>query len=667
MARPTRLRHAFSLLIVLLLAFAARASEIERYSVLIAGNPAGSMEFEQKDATRVSATWSFNDRGRGPDVSAQWRLDKVGWPTKLDISGVDYMKSPVSESFERMVGKGSWKSAADSGTSAELGYYISLDGPPAELWLLATALGNAPDNRIPLLPSGSAHLVLAGQHTLKGGLKLDQLEIEGLSMEPQTLWLDQDGRFFAIADSWFSVIREGQEDLADELIALQRTREKQRFQAITDAAVTRPDRPVLIDNARIFDVAKGTASSANAVLIVGPKIEMLLQPGDTRPTDVVTIDAKGRTLLPGLWDMHTHLSMGSMPLHLAAGVTTVRDLANDMDQLNDIINAVSSGKAPGPHVLRAGIIDAAGPFAAPTKARIDTLEQGLEWVDTYAKAGYQQIKIYSSMPPEFVPALAKRAHEKGMRVSGHIPAGMWADQAVEAGFDEIQHINMVFLNFYRDIVETRNRDRFIKVAERGADLKPDSAPFVTFTELLKQHRTVVDPTVAVFLDLFNHSPGELAPSLHTAKGRLPPLVARQELKGGLEVPAGWEQRYQDSSRKLLEVVNALYKAGVTLVAGTDGMAGFTYQAELGYYQDAGIPAPAILRLATLGSAEVMGLQNRVGQIAPGQRADLILVDGKPDEDIKQIEQVDWVMKDGEMVDPAALYKALAIAPKPDGP
>ena len=107
-----------------------------------------------------------------------------------------------------------------------------------------------------------------------------------------------------------------------------------------------------------------------------------------------------------------------------------------------------------------------------------------------------------------------------------------------------------------------------------------------------------------------------------------------------------------------------HQGGVPLVAGTDGLAGFTLQAELKYYQEAGISAADILKLATIGSARVMGVADEVGRIAPGLRADLILVDGKPDQDIDDITAVSWVMKSGEIYDPDLLYEALSIRPKP---
>ena len=185
-------------------------------------------------------------------------------------------------------------------------------------------------------------------------------------------------------------------------------------------------------------------------------------------TDAEVIDAHGRFLMPGLWDNHQHFSDIDGPLDLANGVTSARDMANDTDTFLQRVARFDKGSELGPRVLKAGIIDGTGEFAGPTKMRVDTAESGDANVDWYADHGYAQIKIYSSVKPELVPTIADRAHQRGLRVSGPVPAFMSARQFVEAGADEIQHINFIELNFlFPEVKETRNRDRFIKVAEHA--------------------------------------------------------------------------------------------------------------------------------------------------------------------------------------------------------
>jgi len=348
------------------------------------------------------------------------------------------------------------------------------------------------------------------------------------------------------------------------------------------------------------------------------------------------------------------------PLNIAAGVTSIRDMANGIDSLLALKKRFDSGNAIGPRVRMAGIMEGPGPFAAPTNVLVSTPQQAVEWVQKFSELDYDQVKIYSSVKPELVEPIALRAHELGLRVSGHIPAGMWAEDAVAGGYDEITHINMFFLNFYKDITDTRTPARFTEVAQRGADLDFESEDVRTFIEKLKTANVVIDPTVTVFESMFRDRPGQLSSSYAMIADRLPPQVRRTLSGGGLPVPAGMEGRYKQSFQRMLDAIKHLYDEGVTLVAGTDALTGFTLHRELELYVEAGIPAPEVLRIATLGSARVMDCDDELGSIVPGKLADLILVGGKPDEDIRDIRKIEKVIKNGVIHDSAALYAAVGV-------
>src|SRR2546429_3977824 len=229
--------------------------------------------------------------------------------------------------------------------------------------------------------------------------------------------------------------------------------------------------------------------------------------------DAEIIDARGRFLMPGLWDNHQHFSDIDGPLDLATGVTSARDMANDTDTFLQRVARFDNGSELGPRVLKAGIIDGIGEFAGPTKMRVDTAEQAIQDVDWYADHGYAQIKIYSSVKPELVPIIADHAHAHGLRVSGHVPAFMSARQFVEGGADEIQHLNFIVLNFlFPEVQETRNRDRFIKVAERAWEFTPGTPKVREFIDFLRDNRTVLDPTINVFEALFCGDPSAITPA-----------------------------------------------------------------------------------------------------------------------------------------------------------
>ncbi len=232
---------------------------------------------------------------------------------------------------------------------------------------------------------------------------------------------------------------------------------------------------------------------------------------------------------------------------------------------------------------------------------------------------------------------------------------------MRAGFDEIQHVNFLFLNFIPGI-DTRTPARMSAVGEHAAELDLASEPVRAFIQLLKERHTVVDPTVNFYEDLFTGRPDAVSPSLAPIADRLPYQVRRLMLGGNLPGALTQQQRYRDSFRACLAMVRLLHDEGITIVAGTDATPGFSLQRELEHYVQAGIPAPEVLRIATLGAAQVMKLDRDLGTVASGKLADLILVDGDPTRNISDIRRVTLVVKDGVMYDPAKLYRAIGVKP-----
>ena len=518
-----------------------------------------------------------------------------------------------------------------------------------------------------LLPAGEASIKRADELNVGEGANKRHVTaylIEGLGFSPSTVWMDDDKTFFASVDRFYSVVREGFESSVPKLLEKQEALASARTLNLARTLTRKPKQPVAITNANVFDSATGQSAPGSTVLIDGNKIRAVGKDGTVMiPAQAERIDAAGKALLPGLWDMHVHVSPNDGLLHLAAGVTSVRDLANDNDGLQKIKRDIESGADIGPRITMRGFMDGRGPYTGPTKVFVDTEAEARTAIDYYAKHGYDGIKVYSSIKPELVPTIIKLAHEKGLRVSGHVPAYMSAQQFVEAGADEIQHINMVFLNFFFDEVkDTRTPQRFIAVAERGATLDLNSERVRSFVRLLKDRKTVIDPTLAVFEGLFTDRPGKIADGYAAIADRLPPQVRRGFLAGGLPVPEGKDKVYRDSQLATLRMLKLLYDSGIPIVPGTDGLAGFTLHRELELYAKAGISAPDVLRIATLGAARVAKRDQELGSITPGKLADLVLVEGDPAKRISDVRRTSLVIKDGAFYEPAALYKALGIKP-----
>ncbi len=240
---------------------------------------------------------------------------------------------------------------------------------------------------------------------------------------------------------------------------------------------------------------------------------------------------------------------------------------------------------------------------------------------------------------------------------------MFADQFVRAGADEIQHINFVFLNFFRDVTETRTPARFTEPGKRAAALDLDSAEVRDFIALLKSRHVVVDPTLSTFESTYRARPGTVDPSFAAVANRLPTQLRRGFLAGGLPAEGETDALYRKSYANMVAMVGRLHKAGVQIVAGTDTLVGFGLHRELELYREAGIPASEILQIATLKAAQVMKRDSELGSIEKGKLADLVLVSGDPTSDVSAMRNTKLVVKDGVVFDPAKIYEAIGVQPK----
>jgi cytosine/adenosine deaminase-related metal-dependent hydrolase len=660
------------ILIAFIAAFAGGllASAAERTDkVLIGGNPAGTQTVKEEPGGVFSVDYSFTDRGRGPRIIATWKLDAAGVPIEYEGQGNDYMKATVEERFELKNGKAAWKNRSEQGEQAVSGeaFYLPLNDPPEITAVLARALLKAPGHKLPLLPAGEASIESAGKiDTAKG--ELTEYRISGLGFSPQSIWLDGEG----VASSFsgrLTVFPDGAESAVPEFRKVQEKTEADWSKKIATSLAKRPVAGLVIRHARLFDPRDLSVTVGTSVVIAGDRIVRVGPDREIKPAaDAEVIDARNGFLIPGLWDSHQHFYFVNGALDLANGVTSARDMANDPETFTPRLARFDDGSELGPRVLKAGIIDGTGEFANPTKMRAETAEEAIKYVDWYADHGYVQAKIYSSIKPELVPIIADRAHARGLRVSGHVPAFMSARQFVEGGADEIQHINFIVLNFlFPEVKETRNRDRFIKVAEHAREFTPDKPEVREFINFLKQHHTVLDPTMVAFEGLFCGDPAAPPPGLEEVISRFPPQVRRNMLSGALEVPKDKEAAYRESFPAMLRLLKAMHDAGITIVPGTDSLAGYTFHRELELYVRAGIPAAVVLRMATLTPAEVMGVTKDRGAIAAGKLADMILVDGDPTKDIRDLKKLTIVIKGGTIYDPAAIEKALGITPPSSKP
>ncbi len=638
----------------------ARQPVERHYTMMLGANHAGT-QVTRVDGNRWIVDFEFNDRGRGPKTTTEIRVNDHFLTTFEKTTGVDYLKAPADESFSIEGTTARWHNKAEDGQrSATDAFYVSMFGPPEETGLLAKALLASTNHRLPLLPAGEASIEQATAIPFNGKQIVDYA-ISGLGFRPFDVWLDPDGVFVGYVSAWGTLVRDGYEPAIKPMLDAQQAAADRRGADLTKRLTHKPPGgAIVIRNANLFDSVNGVIVPATTVVIRGDRIAGV-GPSASAPEGAMLIDAAGKTLMPGLWDMHVHLSPGDGLLDIACGVTTVRDMANDIDFLMGQKKRFNEGSEIGPRIIAAGFMDGPGPYAGPTKVLVNSEDEIRSAIDRYKKLGYEQIKVYSSIRPELVPFITSYSHQNGLRVSGHIPAFMFADQAVQQGFNEIQHMNFLFLNFMRAVQETRTPARFTAVAERGADLDLQSPEVRAFIDLLKSKSIVSDPTLGVFEGLFTDRPGVMSPVFAEVADRFPPQVRRGFLIGGLPVPEGKDARYRASFHKMLQFTKLLYDSGVRIVGGTDGMGGYQLPHELELYVDAGIPAPAVLQIATIGAARVMKHDGEIGSIEPGKLADVILIDGNPAADIHALRKVALVIRGGTVFDPREIESALGMA------
>lgn len=664
--------HKLAVLLLLFVSVTANAAAAREDHVLLQGNIAGKQIVKAAAAGRTEVEYRYNDRGRGDDIKAQWRLDGNGLLIDYQAQGNNYTKAKVSETFSLRDGQARWKNASEQGDRVLTApaFFLPISAPPEIQGVLVRALLKAPGQRLALLPSGEAHVERVGTLQLQsqaGLVELTHYRISGLGFTPASVWLHADGRTAAItyASGWVAILPAALKASLPQIVAAQERADAEWSATLARDLTHQPKGPLLIRNARVFDPRDLTATAGTSVLVDGERIIRVAADGRIdAPANAEVIDAHGRFLLPGLWDVHKHYAEADGPLDIAAGITSSRDLANNTDNFIERVRRFDAGTEIGPRVSMAGFIDGPGPFAGPTRMLVSTPEEARKAVDWYADHGYVQIKTYSSLKPELFPVIADHAHARGLRVSGHVPAFVSARQFVEGGADEIQHINFIFLNFmYPRVQETRNMKRLTEIGEHAYEYTPDQPEVREFIAFLKAHHTVVDPTLAVFEDLSGDPNDPVPPGLRPIAARLPPQVQRNFGFDPLPVPKGQEAAYAKAFPALMRMVKALHDGGVTMMPGTDGLAGYLLHAELDIYARAGIPNAEVLRLATLTPAQVMGVDKDRGVIAPGKLADMVLIDGDPLNDMRDIRKVELVFKGGKIFNPAAIEQALGIQPR----
>jgi Amidohydrolase family len=649
----------------------AHADSETRYTITIQTQVAGQLVRRVDGAGTVRNDYSYRDNGRGPDMQEDYSLGPDGTVQSYRVNGKSTFGGEIKESFQRRDGQVQWLSTVDRGEQAASAdaMYLPVEFTPDWFALLVRAVWAQPTHAAPALPDGRFTVERVDSLTLRTNagaeVTVGLYALIGADLTPSYVWLREEGEqpLFALVWPGWALLEQGFEDQAAKLLERQQRAQKERLRALATKLAQPLPGLTVIRNVRWFDAAAARMRGPADVTLFDGRIGAVLAAG-TGPADAEqTIDGSGKTLLPGLFDMHGHVYPDQGLLHLAAGVTTVRDMGNVNSELQALKQRFDSGSELGPRVVPLGFIEGKSAFSSNFGILAATLDDAKRAVDWYAVRGYRQLKLYNSIKPEWVQPLTAYAHERGLRVGGHVPAFMRAEEAVQGGFDEINHINQVMLNFFvKPEHDTRTLLRFTLVGDQARAVDLNGPRVKKFLALLRKHGTAVDATLGTFEAMFKQRNGQANPSLTMVADHLPVALRRAILSNSMDVNEGNAARYRQSYDHMVAFVGLLHNAGVPLLAGTDDFAGFALHREMELYVKAGIPAAQVLKIATYNGAHHTGTWFDRGSIEAGKRADLVLVDGDPSLRIEDIRRVSLVIKGGLALAPDATFDALGIKP-----
>jgi imidazolonepropionase-like amidohydrolase len=613
---------------------------------------------------------SFVLRGQVFEVDSAAHAGKDGMLDRVTIRG-STPNGDAAESFVIAGGRATWKSPVDGATMAysSPALYAAFGGPIDLTADLAERLIAAPGKSLALLPAGRAHAEPIGTASVGDGAAKRMLTVyavTGLSNTPVPLWMDDSGQFFASIGN-LSWIRGGYEAQAPMLLKVQDEALAKRSPAQVKALLKTPAGAVAFTHVRAFLAGDHFAEDQTVVVDkgvitqAGPAATMAPPPG------AQLIDGKGKTLVPGLWDSHMHFADdASGPMLLSLGITSARDPGNYTELTLARAARRAKGELLTPRIYPSLLIDGKGPNTAQVAAVATSQEDALAIVRKGKSQGFIAIKLYGTFNPAWVPAAAAEAHRLGMHVHGHLPAGMRPSQAIDDGYDEITHIYFVMMQAMPDEVVTKSNGmaRFLGTGRYAKDIDLGAEPMKSLIAKMAQKKIYVDPTLVVAEGLYVPENGDLSPAYAPFVGTLPPTVERGFRQGGFAMPPGVTRAdFRASFAKLSELVGVLHKAGVPIVAGTDG-SGMELVRELELYVDAGFTPAEALASATIRTAHLVGADSRTGSIDVGKAADLVLVDGDPSKRIGDLRHTRIVMMDGQLMDADALRAAGGFAGKP---
>jgi len=620
----------------------------------------------------LTTDFKFTDRGTAVPLTATLRTSDSYVPQSFVIKGQTSRMSSIDTDVTVSNGQATIRQGKDTHTVAAPQTFFTISGyaPVAvQMEMMRYWRTHGSPAQMATLPIGAVRIQDRGSETMqiKGrDVQVERYTVQGLIWGMETLWMDSANNLAALVstDAEFDHFEAVRDDYEPALAAFVASAAHDEMAALTEMSQKLPGRrtgtfaftgATVIDGTGKAPIADATVvTSDGKIVAVGPSQNVKIPDGAQR------IDVTGKYIIPGLWDMHAHYEQVEWgPIYLAAGVTTVRDVGNEYDFITQVRDAVNSGKALGPHMLLAGIVDGDGPYAIGI-TRVNSPADAQKWVTRYHDSGFQQMKIYSSVKPDNVKAICADAHKVGMTVTGHIPNGTDAYQGVEDGMDMINHIHYIAdlllpKDFDPKKVNGLERLKVLSSIDINSDAGKQAVAF------FKQHHTVIDPTMAL-MEISLRSASEPATNTEPGIARVAPELREQLVNSGLPPEAAaYGEKIKAND---LAIIGALHRAGVPIVAGTDQtVPGFSLYREIELYVQAGFTPMEALQAATIVPARAMKVERDSGSLEVGKRADLDVLDANPLQNIRNIRSVRSVLANGVLYDPAPLWESVGFKPE----
>jgi len=515
---------------------------------------------------------------------------------------------------------------------------------------------------LPTLPRGEIRLTHRGEDIVRIGgeeVALDRYVVEGINWGFRTIWLDESRNLVALVQANTQIrelIRKGYEEALPSFIA---GNVEEQLRTLSDYTMELKGDPAQVTALVGGDVVDGLSDVTRrdmTVIVENGRIRAIGSRSEIEvPESAAIIDVTGKTLMPGLWDMHAHSNQVQWaPAYLAGGITTIRDLGNEVEFATAFRDAIALDGAIGPDILLAGMVDGVG-ITGNGVIRATTPAEARDVVAMYYERGYKQIKIYTAIEPDVLVGLSEEAHARGMTVTGHVPRAVKnAVAAAESGMDQFNHRGL----FLSVLFPERRMSELGRsyLAEVGPE-RIDNA-----IEFLLEHESVLDPTIS--LDIIRNLPwGTRVETVEPGATRIAyELFEGKRFLDGVS-PSRAEEVEEDV-KKAMEILGAFFRAGVPIVAGTDNVVPVhsLYLEIESYHELAGLTPLEAIRTATIIPARAMGMEAETGTLEIGKEADIAILERNPLVDISHIRTVSAVMTNGHYYESDPLWRAADFRP-----